>query len=184
MLAAEAWADGALLKGIEDGVSASQPSTDRLPDVLSELTYGGRKNCSSTTYMPLQISVKRKYLLALSMVLSCSSSHLAGRLTRSCVGDTPAGVADRGTEVENSAAVTGRACRDWSREACRMAEDAGRKRASAISGRVVAIVVGWWSGEDAALTEEGLWQLVTEVQCFRFVCAPIGSILMGASQRA
>ena len=107
-------------------------------------THGGRKNCSSTTYMPLKISVMRKYLLALSMVLSSSSSHLGGRFTRRCVGETPAGVADRGTDVEKAHSA-GRApdCRDWRRAALRIAEDAGRERASAISGLVVAIVDVW-----------------------------------------
>jgi hypothetical protein len=33
-------------------------------------TYGGRKNCSNTTYMPRNISANRKYLVALSSELS------------------------------------------------------------------------------------------------------------------
>jgi hypothetical protein len=102
-------------------------------------TYGGRKNCSNTTYMPRKISVNKKYLLALSMVLSCSSSHLGGRVTRSCEGETPAGEANLVTDVEKSADDA--ACRDCNWR-INMAEDAGRERASAISGRVVAIVVG------------------------------------------
>lgn len=111
-------------------------------------THGGRKNCSSTTYMPLKISVRRKYLLALSMVLSFSSSHLSGLLTRRPVGDTPAGVAKRGLEVENSAAVTGRACCICMREAFERTKNAGCECASASSGRVVAIVrVEMWRGE-------------------------------------
>jgi hypothetical protein len=126
-------------------------------------TYGGRKNCSNTTYMPLKISVKRKYLLALSMVLSCSSSHLGGRFTRRPVGETPAGVAARDADVEKSDAEMGRACRDWIREAVITAEDAGRERASAISGLVVAIVVSEeWRvamaracGDGAAIEVEG-----------------------------
>jgi hypothetical protein len=37
------------------------------------MVYGGLKNCSSTTYMPRNISVMRKYLPALSRALSPSS---------------------------------------------------------------------------------------------------------------
>ena len=67
-------------------------------------TYGGLKNCSSTTYIPLAISVKRKYLPALSNELSFDSSH------RGCLGSLkpgvggPEGVADRVVDVENVAA--------------------------------------------------------------------------------
>ena len=91
----------------------------------------------------------RKYFDALSMVLSSSSSHRGGRLTRSCVGDTPAGVAARGTEVEKQAkrAAAPDCCCACSRAACTMAEDAGRARARAISGLVVAIADVWeWRG--------------------------------------
>ena len=104
------------------------------------MVYGGRKNCSNTTYMPLKISVMRKYLLALSSVLSCSSSHLSGRFTRRLEGETPAGVAARAGEVEKNAAATG-ALPLRTREALIIIEDAGRERASADKGLAVAIAV-------------------------------------------
>lgn len=38
-------------------------------------TYGARKNCSSTTYMPRKISVNKKYFPARSRVFSPSSQR-------------------------------------------------------------------------------------------------------------
>ena len=59
------------------------------------MVYGGRKNCSSTTYMPRAISVRRKYLPALSRDDSLLSSHRSFRGSRKPWGGGPAGVAAR-----------------------------------------------------------------------------------------
>ena len=59
------------------------------------MVYGGRKNCSSTTYMPRQISVMRKYLPALSREDSLPSSHRSSLGSRKPLGGGPAGVAAR-----------------------------------------------------------------------------------------
>jgi hypothetical protein len=83
VLTAESGGDGTLLEGVEDSVTKSKeascqsiPAQSSLHDVsnmqlalsavVGRETYGGRKNCSSTTYMPRKISAMRKYLLALS----------------------------------------------------------------------------------------------------------------------
>lgn len=74
--------DGTLLEGVEDGVANTGHAISRLlyfdaidfhglPSAsparfCGTRTYGGLKNCSSTTYMPRKISDMRKYLLALS----------------------------------------------------------------------------------------------------------------------
>lgn len=65
--------------------------------------YGGLKNCSSTTYIPLAISVKRKYFPALSNVDSLLSSHLAGLGNRKPAGGGPDGVAARKLVEEKAA---------------------------------------------------------------------------------
>ena len=67
-----------------------------------EHPYGGLKNCSKTTYIPRIISVMRKYLPALSNVLSLLSSHRSGLGNRKPCGGGPLGVADRGEDVENA----------------------------------------------------------------------------------
>jgi hypothetical protein len=54
--------------------------------------------------MPLNISVKRKYLPALSSELSLPSSHRSFRGNRKPAGGGPAGVAEREEDVENVAA--------------------------------------------------------------------------------
>lgn len=59
------------------------------------MVYGGRKNCSSTTYMPRSISVRRKYLPALSRADSLPSSQRSFRGSRNPWGGGPAGVAAR-----------------------------------------------------------------------------------------
>lgn len=59
------------------------------------MVYGGRKNCSSTTYMPRIISVRRKYLPALSREDSLLSSQRSFRGSRKPWGGGPAGVAAR-----------------------------------------------------------------------------------------
>ena len=59
------------------------------------MVYGGRKNCSSTTYMPRAISVRRKYLPALSREDSLPSSQRSFRGSRKPWGGGPAGVAAR-----------------------------------------------------------------------------------------
>ncbi len=59
------------------------------------MVYGGRKNCSSTTYMPRSISVRRKYLPALSREDSLPSSQRSFRGSRKPWGGGPAGVAAR-----------------------------------------------------------------------------------------
>lgn len=57
------------------------------------MVYGGRKNCSNTTYIPRAISVKRKYFPALSSEDSLLSSHLSGFGNRKPGGGGPEGVA-------------------------------------------------------------------------------------------
>jgi hypothetical protein len=66
-------------------------------------TYGGLKNCSNTTYIPRAISVKRKYLPALSNADSLLSSHLSGLGNRNPGGGGPEGVAYPRRVVENTA---------------------------------------------------------------------------------
>lgn len=56
-------------------------------------TYGGLKYCSNTTYIPLNISVKRKYLPALSKLDSLLSSHRSGLANLNPAGGGPDGVA-------------------------------------------------------------------------------------------
>lgn len=68
-------------------------------------TYGGRKNCSSTTYMPRNISAIKKYLLALSRDDSSDSSHRLGRGRRKPDGGGPLGVAEREADDEKLAAA-------------------------------------------------------------------------------
>jgi hypothetical protein len=68
-----------------------------------DISYGGRKNCSRTTYIPLNNSVKRKYLPALSRMFSLLSSHRSFRGNRKPAGGGPAGVAERRAEVEKVA---------------------------------------------------------------------------------
>jgi hypothetical protein len=65
MLATESRGDGTFLEGIVDGVTVFHAISYLLrnprPNVNERmLTYGGRKNCSSTTYMPRKISVSKK----------------------------------------------------------------------------------------------------------------------------
>jgi hypothetical protein len=71
---------------------------------LNGKTHGGRKNCSSTTYIPRAISVRRKYLPALSNEDSLLSSHRSGFGNRKPGGGGPEGVAyARSMLVENAA---------------------------------------------------------------------------------
>jgi hypothetical protein len=91
--------------------------------------------------MPLNSSIIKKYLPALSSALSLLWSHRLGVAIRNPAGGGPAGVAARMVLVENNAAVVG-AIRHP--EARRMTADAGRARTSAVSGRVEAIVVVCW----------------------------------------
>lgn len=56
-------------------------------------THGGLKYCSSTTYMPLAISVKRKYFPALSNDDSLLWSHRSGLGNLKPAGGGPEGVA-------------------------------------------------------------------------------------------
>ena len=67
--------------------------------------YGGRKNCSRTTYIPRNISVKRKNFAALSRALSLPSSHRCGRGRRKFDGGGPDESACRDGHVENDAGV-------------------------------------------------------------------------------
>jgi len=71
---------------------------------LNGKTHGGRKNCSSTTYIPRAISVKRKYLPALSNEDSLLSSHLSGFGNRKPGGGGPEGVAYVRIELVDNAA--------------------------------------------------------------------------------
>jgi len=55
----------------------------RIAGVTTDGSYGGLKNCSINTHIPLAISVIKKYLDALSNALSCvESSHRSGLATR------------------------------------------------------------------------------------------------------
>lgn len=102
-------------------------------------THGGRKNCSSATYMPRNISSSKKYLPALSNEPS-PSSHRFGRGNRKPGGGGPAGVAARGKVVENRATVAGDGRRPDANCDGLRSVDVGRLRASIVNGFVLAIV--------------------------------------------
>ena len=87
--------------------------------------------------MPLAISVKRKYLPALSNALSLPSSHRSGRGNRNPFGGGPAGVAYRLEDVENAAEQLNGVSREFSTAVAH-----GRARASATVYLVEAIVGG------------------------------------------
>ena len=70
---------------------------------MNDVTYGGLKYCSNTTYIPRNNSVMRKYLPALSNALSFCSSHLSFRGNLKPEGGGPAGVAGRREDVEKAA---------------------------------------------------------------------------------
>lgn len=102
-------------------------------------TYGGRKNCSNDTYMPRNISRRRKYLPARSNAPS-PSSHRFGGGNRNPGGGGPAGVAALRTVVEKRAIDAGEGrrpdaiCDDLSRVA------AEEPRTSIVNGFVLAIL--------------------------------------------
>jgi hypothetical protein len=104
-----------------------------------KVTYGGRKNCSSDTYMPRNISKSKKYLAARSNEPSPSSQRF-GRGNRKPGGGGPDGVAARRTVVEKKATVAGEGrrpdanCDDLSSAAAEV------PRASIVNGMVLAIV--------------------------------------------
>lgn len=105
------------------------------------MVYGGRKNCSNTTYMPRAISVRRKYLPALSREDSLPSSQRSFRGSRKPWGGGPAGVAARREVLVNVAdGIVGRAAR----KAVRWMEF-GRTRVSIVRERADAMVlsIGW-----------------------------------------
>ena len=110
------------------------------------MVYGGRKNCSSTTYMPRSISVSRKYLPALSREDSVPSSQRSFRGSRKPWGGGPAGVAARRdvlVKVADSIVVRGIG------KTVRGIE-VGRARTSIVKERAEAMMVS---------TEEGtLWR--------------------------
>lgn len=150
VLATETWGDWTLLKWVVDGIS-EMPESARIPlpaRLASEangaysfrdITYGGLKYCSNTTYIPLNISVKRKKRPAWSSALSFLSSHLSGLCSLKLLGGGPAGVADLCWEVENAAraAIEGEA----KARVVRMSWALGRQ--SIARGLVVAIVYMW-----------------------------------------
>jgi hypothetical protein len=115
--------------------------------VNGRATHGGRKNCSNATYMPRNISSRRKYLPARSKTLS-PSSHFFCRGNRNPGGGGPAGVAALGEVVEKNTAVAG----DGNRAVLRSAV-LGRPRASIINGLALAIA------ETAALRCWWWWRL-------------------------
>jgi len=116
-------------------------------------TYGGRKNCSSTTYIPRTISDSRKYLPALSRAVSLLSSQRLTRGRRKPEGGGPAGVAARGADEENEA-VMGRGQGVRAERRVVRAVVVGRVlRESIMRVRGVAMVV---DGEVAAMDVEGL----------------------------
>lgn len=95
--------------------------------------YGARKNCSSTTYMPRIISVRRKYFPALSRELSAPWSHRFGVGRRNPEGGGPDGRAARGALVEKNRAAAGELD---ARSSCVV----GRARANMVIGLVLAMV--------------------------------------------
>jgi hypothetical protein len=99
-------------------------------------TYGGLKNCSINTHMPLAISVMRKYFDALSRALSWpGESHRVGFGIRKPAGGGPEGSAALRELVEKVAAGVAR------RDAGNVRVRGLEFRASAESDRVVAIAV-------------------------------------------
>lgn len=102
------------------------------------MVYGGRKNCSSTTYMPRSISVRRKYLPALSSEVSLPSSQRSFRGSRNPWGGGPAGVAAR---REVLVKVADGIVERVARKALKGME-VGRARASIVRERAEAMVVG------------------------------------------
>jgi hypothetical protein len=102
-------------------------------------TYGGRKNCSSDTYMPRNISMSKKYLPARSNAPS-PSSHRFGLGNRKPGGGGPAGVAARERVVENKATVAGEGRRPDAKCGDRSSVAAGRVRANIVNGFALAIV--------------------------------------------
>ncbi len=109
MLAAEAGGDGPFFEGVVYCVAIELLETGGYE--WSEGTCGGRKNCSSTTYIPRIISVRRKYLPALSSEVSLLSSHRSFRGRRKPSGGGPAGVAAREAEEEKAAVARGKVVR-------------------------------------------------------------------------
>ena len=100
------------------------------------MVYGGRKNCSSTTYMPRSISVMRKYLPALSREVSFPSSQRSFRGSRKPWGGGPTGVAPRrDVLVKVADGIVVRAARRTVR-----GTEVGRTRASEIRERADAMV--------------------------------------------
>ena len=164
VLATEAGGDGALLEGVKDGVSNQSSETafralyKRRGHQLS--TYGGRKNCSSDTYMPRNISMSKKYLPALSSADS-PSSHFFGRGNRNPGGGGPAGVAARGKVVLKKATVAGEAKRGANCD-CLSSVVADGPRASIVNGLVLAIVgaCGWCGRR----WEMSSWQTIVRSQ--------------------
>jgi len=102
-------------------------------------TYGGRKNCSSDTYMPRNISMSRKYLPARSNAPS-PSSHRLGFGNRKPGGGGPAGVAARERVVEKKATVAGEGRRPDAKCGDRSSVAAGRLRANIVNGFALAMV--------------------------------------------
>ena len=101
------------------------------------MVYGGRKNCSSTTYMPRNISVRRKYFPALSIEDSLPSSQRSFRGSRKPWGGGPAGVALRREALLKVAdGIVVRVARKVLRGA-----EVGRARARIIRERAEAMVV-------------------------------------------
>lgn len=146
MFASKAGRDWAFLERIEYSVSDIQSeyilrAHRKLAARQSCITYGGRKNCSSDTYMPRNISRSKKYFPARSNAPS-PSSHRFGFGNRKPGGGGPEGVAALWRVVEKKATVAGEGrrpdanCDDLSSVA------AGRPRASIVNGFVVTIVNG------------------------------------------
>ena len=110
-----------------------------------ELTYGGLKNCSKTTYIPLIISVKRKYLPALSKELSLASSHRSFRGSLNPVGGGPRGVAERNADVEKAAGEIGDDALDIRKQVAD--EYKSLELVNMVNGRTVAIFDSRISGD-------------------------------------
>lgn len=113
---------------------------------IAHVTYGGRKNCSSDTYMPRNISMSKKYLPARSNAPS-PSSHFFGLGNLKPGGGGPAGVASLNALEENMAAVAGDRRRADAKWDCRSMVAAGLLRTIIVNGLVLAMVDVGWSRE-------------------------------------
>ena len=117
MFTTETGGDWTLFERIVDCVASIKlvsikKGTTKAAGLNGRITYGGRKNCSRDTHIPLIISIRRKYFPALSSALSLLSSHRFGLDSLKPGGGGPAGVAARGMLVEKKTIVVGEGVRE------------------------------------------------------------------------